>query len=137
MIATFQAADGCSAAAPLSSMTRMRSLSSLMRIPLGFRRTRSWGFRERWRARSVGGLAPRRDERQPDDEDRALPGLRLEPEPPAQGAGDEIIDDVQAETRAAAAAAGGEERLEGTPLHVLAHADAVVGELDFDLLGPD
>ena len=32
------------------------------------------------------------------------------------------------------AAPGREERLEGAPLHVLAHADAVIVELDLDLV---
>ena len=64
------------------------------------------------------------------------PGCDSQPQPAAQTAGHQVVDDVQAEPGAAAVAPGGEERLEGAPLHVLAHADAVVVELDLDMVGP-
>ena len=58
----------------------------------------------------------------------------VKPQAAAEPACHKIIDDMQAEAGAAVAAAGGEERLEGAALDLLAHADAVVGELDLHVV---
>ena len=54
--------------------------------------------------------------------------------PPTEAARHQNVNDVQAKPGAAARAPGREERLKGAPLHVLAHADAVIVELDLDLV---
>ncbi len=84
--------------------------------------------------RPTGGLAflPDRSRRgharqnQPDF--RALAGLAIEMEQPSEPVGDDVMDDMEAETNAAAVAAGGEEWIEGLTPHVEAHTAAVVGK---------
>src|SRR5262245_52866166 len=77
---------------------------------------------------------PGRDPRDGDAEAGAPAEPRFEGHATAQLLGDEVEDDVQAESGAALVAAGGEERVERTPLGLIAHADAVVGDEDVDVV---
>src|SRR5262245_19166935 len=77
---------------------------------------------------------PGRDPRDGDAEARAPAEPRLEGHAAAQLLGDQVEDDVQAEPGAALVAAGGEERIQGAPLSLLTHADAVVGDEDVDVV---
>ena len=54
------------------------------------------------------------------------PGAEVQRDAAAEAARHDIIHDMQAEARAALVAPGGEERIEGAPLHVVGHAGAVV-----------
>ena len=49
--------------------------------------------------------------------------------------GHEIIDDMKAQPGAAFAPAGGEKRIERLPQDIRRHADAIVPERDFDVVG--
>ena len=76
----------------------------------------------------------RRDARQDDLDSRASAGLRIEVEPAAEAVGHDIIDDVQPESGAALIPARGEERIEGAAPNVEAHAAAIVGKNDLDIV---
>src|SRR5205807_2035935 len=91
----------------------------------------------RRRSRSIGllgRLLQRRDTRQDDLDARPRPGLGLEIEPSAETIGDDVVDDVQAEAGAALIAPRREERIEGAAPDVQAHAAAIVGEDDLDIV---
>src|SRR6478609_1714498 len=60
--------------------------------------------------------------------------LGVEVEPTAQPVGHDTVDDVQAEPGAALIAARGEERVEGAAPDVEAHAAAIVGKQDLDVI---
>src|SRR4029079_2240148 len=62
----------------------------------------------------------------------ALSQLGFQHHPAAELLGDEVIDDMKAEARAAFIAPRGKERVKGLALHVRGHAGAVVGEDDLD-----
>src|SRR5262245_37171129 len=80
------------------------------------------------------GRIPGRDPWDGDAEAGAPAEPRFERHAATQLLGDEVEDDVQAEPGAALVAAGGEEGIEGATLGLLAHADAVVGDEDVDVV---
>src|SRR5471032_1815170 len=53
---------------------------------------------------------------------------RFDRDAASQHAGDDVVDDVHAQSRAALAHLGGEEGIEDVAQHLVRHADAVVGE---------
>src|SRR3984893_15328864 len=79
-------------------------------------------------------LLQRRHPGQDDLDSGAAAGLGIEIEPAAEAIGYDTVDDMQAEPGAALVAARGEERVEGAAPDVEAHADAVVGKQDLDIV---
>src|ERR1700738_2289514 len=79
-------------------------------------------------------LPQRRHPGQDDLDSRAAAGLGIEIEPAAEAIGHDAVDDMQAEPGAPLAAARGEERIAGAATDVEAHADAVVGKQDLDIV---
>ena len=63
---------------------------------------------------------------------RARLGIKVEPA--AEAVGHDAVDDVQAEPGAALVAARREERIEGAAADVEAHAAAIVGKDDLDIV---
>src|SRR6266702_1114696 len=64
---------------------------------------------------------------------RPCAGFAFELDAPAQPVEDDIVDDVQAKPNAAFVAPRGEERIEGLPAQVRAHAAAIVGNGNLDI----
>ena len=67
---------------------------------------------------------------------RAFSGLAVKAKPAAQTIRDDAVDDVQAKAGASEVPPRGEERVEGLTPDIRAHAAAVVGEGDLDVIGP-
>ena len=74
------------------------------------------------------------DARQDDLDPRAAARLGIEIEPAAEPIGHDAVDDVQAKPGAALVAPRREERIEGAAANIEAHAAAIVGEQDLDIV---
>src|SRR4051812_11481977 len=72
--------------------------------------------------------------RQHDADARSRARLALQHDSAAEMAGDNAVDDVQSQPRATLVAAGGEERIERLAPDILAHAAAVIGKNDLDVV---
>src|SRR5262245_38986092 len=68
----------------------------------------------------------RRDARQDHLDARTAARLRIEIKPPAEARGDDAVNDVKPQARAALVAPRREEGIERTAAHVDAHADTIV-----------
>src|SRR6476469_7311267 len=64
----------------------------------------------------------------------ALSQLGFQHHATAELLGDEVIDDMEAESRATFIAPGGKEWVKGLALHVGGHAGPVIGEDDLDIV---
>src|SRR5882672_3739105 len=79
-------------------------------------------------------LLQRRDTRQQDLDSGTAARLGIEVEPAAEAIGHDAVDDMQAEPGAALIPARGEKRIESASAHIEAHAAAIVGEDDFEII---
>ena len=74
--------------------------------------------------------------RQDELNSRSLAGFAIEMQPAAQTIRNDGVDDVQAEAGAASISARREERIERPVPDIEAHAAAIIGKDDFDIVRP-